>query len=222
MAQPPAKAGKKSDDSEGFDKTLLGVLNVVERDSQISQRLISRELGVALGLANAYLKRCVRKGFIKISQVPKRRYAYFLTPQGFAEKARLTGEYLSTSLSFFRTAREQMSEILAGCAADGLRRVALAGASDLAEVARLCAFDHKIELVGVVDASQAGTSFHGLPVFASLNDCKPVDAVIVTGLNKPEAIVEALSHDIAPERILAPRLLRLKLPPPSVRKVAAE
>ena len=222
MAQPPLKAGKKADSPDDFDETLLGVLNVVERDAQISQRLISRELGVALGLANAYLKRCVRKGFIKISQVPKRRYAYYLTPQGFAEKARLTGEYLSVSLSFFRVAREQISEMLAGCAADGFRRVALAGASDLAEVARLCAFDHKIEIVGVVDASQAGTSFHGLAVFASLNECKPVDAVIVTGLIKPEAIVESLSHDIAPERILAPRLLRLKTQPPSVRKVAAE
>ena len=120
MAQPPLKAAKKGDGPDDFDETLLGVLNVVERDSQISQRLISRELGVALGLANAYLKRCVRKGFIKISQVPKRRYAYYLTPQGFAEKARLTGEYLSVSLSFFRTAREQMSELLAGCAANGV------------------------------------------------------------------------------------------------------
>src|SRR5437588_696551 len=154
MAQPPLKAAKKADSSEDFDETLLGVLNVVERDARTSQRMISSELGVALGLANAYLKRCVRKGFIKISQVPKRRYAYYLTPQGFAEKARLTGEYLSASLSFFRTAREQMSELLAGCAAAGFRRVVLAGASDLAEVARLCAFDHKIEIVGVVDATQ--------------------------------------------------------------------
>ena len=86
MAQPPAKAGKKSDTTPDFDETLLGVLNVIERDSQTSQRLISSELGVALGLANAYLKRCVRKGLIKISQVPRRRYAYYLTPQGFAEK----------------------------------------------------------------------------------------------------------------------------------------
>lgn len=222
MTQPPSKTEKKSDDTEAFDETLLGVLNVVERDAQTSQRLISRELGVALGLANAYLKRCVRKGFIKISQVPKRRYAYYLTPQGFAEKARLTGEFLSASLSFFRTAREQMSEILASCAKNEWRRVALAGASDLAEVGRLCAFDHKIELVGVIDAPQAGTSFHGLPVLASLNDCKPVDAVIVTGLIKPETIVEALAQDIAPERILAPRLLRLKTPPSPERKVAAE
>jgi len=49
MAQPPLKTGKKADSADDFDETLLGVLNVVERDSQVSQRLISRELGVALG-----------------------------------------------------------------------------------------------------------------------------------------------------------------------------
>ncbi|MBX9829330.1 MAG: winged helix-turn-helix transcriptional regulator [Xanthobacteraceae bacterium] len=222
MDQLPGKAGKNSDAVERFDETLLGVLNVVERDPQTSQRVISRELGVALGLANAYLKRCVRKGFIKISQVPKRRYAYYLTPQGFAEKARLTGEYLSSSLSFFRTAREQMSDILASCATSGYRRVALAGVSDLAEVGRLCAYDHKIELVGIVDASQAGTSFHGLPVFATLGAGKPVDAVIVTSLIKPELIYETLAQEIARERIFAPRLLRLKLPAVPIGKVVAE
>src|SRR5438105_15459112 len=84
---------------------VLGVLDVVERDPSVTQRSVARELGIALGLANAYLKRCVRKGLIKVSQVPRRRYAYFLTPQGFAEKSRLTATYLAHSFSFFRRAR---------------------------------------------------------------------------------------------------------------------
>ena len=71
----------------GREDIVLGVLTAIDRDSNTSQRTISRELDVALGLANAYLKRCVRKGLIKIKQVPRRRYAYYLTPQGFAERA---------------------------------------------------------------------------------------------------------------------------------------
>ena len=87
-----ARNGEKEPDSFGNqDEILLGVLTVVERDANTSQRGISRELDVALGLANAYLKRCVRKGLIKIKQVPRRRYAYYLTPRGFAEKSRLAG-----------------------------------------------------------------------------------------------------------------------------------
>ena len=45
------------------------------------------------------------KGLVKMSQVPLNRYAYYLTPQGFAEKSRLTAEYLSVSFNFFRRAR---------------------------------------------------------------------------------------------------------------------
>ena len=71
---------------------LLGVLSAVEHDSNVTQRNMSSQLGIALGLANAVLKRCVRKGLIKISTAPLNRYAYYLTPTGFSEKARLTAE----------------------------------------------------------------------------------------------------------------------------------
>ena len=84
---------------------VLSVLTSIERDSSITQRKLANELGIALGLANAYLRRCVRKGLIKMSQVPLNRYAYYLTPQGFAEKSRLTAEYLAASFNFFRRAR---------------------------------------------------------------------------------------------------------------------
>jgi DNA-binding MarR family transcriptional regulator len=74
---------------------MLGLLAAVERDSALTQRHLARELGIALGLANAYLRRCTKKGLIKMRQAPLNRYAYYLTPRGFAEKSRLTAEYLS-------------------------------------------------------------------------------------------------------------------------------
>src|SRR6201997_3399178 len=93
-----------SSDSGEDDRIVLDLLNSVDDGAQ-SQRRIAGELGIALGLVNAYLKRCVKKGFVKVSEAPARRYAYYLTPQGFAEKARLTVEYLSDSFNFFRLAR---------------------------------------------------------------------------------------------------------------------
>src|SRR4051812_41234808 len=92
--------------SEGSedDRIVLSLLNSVEDGAQ-SQRRIAEDLGIALGLVNAYLKRCVKKGLVKVRHAPARRYAYYLTPQGFAEKSRLTVEYLSYSFSFFREAK---------------------------------------------------------------------------------------------------------------------
>ena len=76
------------------ERIMLNLLDVVEENSAITQRSLAAELGVALGLTNTYLKRCAKKGFIKVQQVPSNRYAYYLTPHGFAEKSRLTAEYL--------------------------------------------------------------------------------------------------------------------------------
>jgi DNA-binding MarR family transcriptional regulator len=66
------------------DEIVLGVLAAVQQDSQLTQRGMANQLGIALGLANAYLKRCARKGYIKVQQIPRRRYAYYLTPTGFS------------------------------------------------------------------------------------------------------------------------------------------
>jgi DNA-binding MarR family transcriptional regulator len=206
MARPP----KKSENPDAFadqDEILLGVLNAIERDARTSQRSISSELGVALGLANAYLKRCVGKGWIKVSQIPPRRYAYYLTPNGFAEKARLTAEYFSYSFTFFRRAREQMSELMAQCADNGWKRIAFAGASELAEVGTLCAHDFPVELAGVVDEARAGHRFCGLPVASNLTELGKVDAVIVTGIPGSETIVRAMQIEVGRERVLVPALL---------------
>ena len=86
---------------EGDSEITLGVLNAVEENSRVTQRDVAKYIGIALGLTNAYLKRCIRKGLIKVQQVPANRYSYYLTPKGFAEKSRLTGEYLAQGFQFF-------------------------------------------------------------------------------------------------------------------------
>jgi DNA-binding MarR family transcriptional regulator len=208
------------------DEIMLGVLSAIDRDSHISQRSISRELGVALGLANAYLKRCVTKGLVKIQQVPQRRYAYYLTPSGFSEKARLTGQYLSASFTFFRRAQEQMAALISASSKRGARRIALAGISELADVGILCASDHDVELIGIVDANASVTRYRGLDVRRSVDELGAFDVVIVTELKSPQMVYSALTEKIGAERVLAPRLLRLKtvepVSPDAAAQVAAE
>src|SRR5271169_4198006 len=112
------------------ERIVLGLLSSVEHDGDRSQRRIAAELGIALGLVNAYLKRCIKKGLVKVHDAPARRYAYYLTPQGFAEKSRLTVEYLSYSFSFFRKAKGDCTRVFDEAAARGFKRLVLAGKSD--------------------------------------------------------------------------------------------
>lgn len=64
----------------------LEILEAIEKRDNVTQRHLADSLGVALGLANSYMKRCVRKGLIKVHQAPANRFLYYLTPKGFVEK----------------------------------------------------------------------------------------------------------------------------------------
>ena len=131
----------------------LGILEAVERDHSVSQRKMAVELDIALGLVNVYVRRCVKKGLVKVRQVPRGRFAYYLTPRGFAEKSRLTASYLSHSFGFFRAARLDCTAAMAEAAANGWYRIVLLGASDAAEIAVVCAAEGSVTIVGVVESS---------------------------------------------------------------------
>ncbi len=156
------RVGEESPESS---RIMLGLLDAVEQDRAQSQRLLASELGIALGLVNAYLKRCIKKGLVKVRSAPARRYAYYLTPQGFAEKSRLTVDYLSYSFGFFRQAKTDCSELFRSASARGIEKVVLVGQTDLAEIAALCAMERGIKIAGVVQKSAAKPEFIGLPVF---------------------------------------------------------
>jgi DNA-binding MarR family transcriptional regulator len=188
------------------DEIVLGVLDVVERDPSVTQRSVARELGIALGLANAYLRRCIRKGLIKVSEVPRRRYAYYLTPQGFAEKSRLTATYLSDSFSLFRQARAQCAELFKLAAARGQRRLALFGEGDLAEIASLVARDHPVEIVRVMPAAADPSQLEAERAEGQ------VDAVVVTALVDPRGALDAALRVFGGERVYAPAILRVSMP----------
>lgn len=191
---------------------VLGLLELVERDGAQSQRKLASELEIALGLVNAYLKRCVKKGLVKIGQAPARRYAYYLTPHGFAEKSRLTVEYLSSSFAFFRRAREDCSAVLKAACARGWNRIVLIGVSDLAEITTICALEQGITIVAVVDAKARTDRFVGTPVVRSI-DAVPggFDAVVITDLGFTRDTVTAALVALEAERVFVPALLGPRL-----------
>jgi DNA-binding MarR family transcriptional regulator len=184
-----------------------GLLNSVERDGERSQRNIAAELGISLGLFNAHLKRCVDKGLVKVHNAPARRYVYHLTPQGFAEKLRLTGQYLSNSFRSFAS--------LKAAKANGFDRLVQAGKSDLAGVAILCAVKAALKIVPVVDPRSDDAQLVGFDVVKSFADVQEkYDAVGVADVPAP---ICRLTRPSASSTCLGAALLR----PPSKLESAA-
>lgn len=165
-----------SSNSQNSDAALmLGILRVVDSDESLTQRSAANELGIALGLVNTYLKRCVKKGYVKIKQAPANRYAYYLTPKGFAEKSRLTAQFLYQSLSLFRQAQNDYAELFDAAVTRGWSTIGLYGTSDLADVVILLAKDYPVTIAGIVGKESESNTYSGLAVVPKVDDLKTVD-----------------------------------------------
>lgn len=199
-----------NDQFETESALTLDLLRAVYSNESLTQRSVARDLGVALGLVNSYLRRCVTKGFVKVKHAPSSRYGYYLTPKGFAEKSRLTAKFLSQSLSLFRQAQTEYRDLLQRCVDNGWTKIAIVGCSDLAEILTLYARDYPIEVVGTVDVKSDKLQFLEMTVSNSVPAVGDVDACIVAEMKNPQQAYDKLTTELAFERVLVPDLLDVR------------
>jgi len=182
----------------------LQLLTEIESDVKITQRSLSKKLGIALGLTNAYLKRLINKGFVKIHRAGANHIRYILTPSGLMEKSRLTYEYLQYSLSFYRDVRQEIQSRIDALRGRGVKHLAFYGAGEVAEIAYVCMHGSDLEIVGVVDDHRAGETFFGHPVHerAALHELI-FDVVFVASLEHEAPMIKnLLSMGILEENIV--------------------
>src|ERR1700704_2879078 len=185
----------------------LLLLNELDRDGGAAQRTLATKLGVALGLTNLYLKRLARKGYIKITTIPRSRIRYLLTPQGFTEKSRLTYLYMQYSLSYYRDMRTRLNEMMATFDASHGQRVVIYGTTELAELAYLSLREMNIDCVGFIDGSSR-ESFLSCPVSSPDRIGQwQFDRVLIADLDHAEACEGQLVQSGVPRE----KVLRLGL-----------
>ena len=137
----------------------MHLLDELSRTPEVTQRELSKRIGVALGLTNLMLRRLVRKGYIKISGAQHSRFRYLITPQGILEKSRLTYEFIQYSLQLYGRVRYSLRGELTALAQSGHRRILLYGTGELAEIAFLTIREVGLEVVGVVSESPVPERF---------------------------------------------------------------
>ena len=133
-------------------KSELELISVLKTDQQISQTALGKRLNVAARLVNILMKRAVQKGFVKMKKVPARRFAYYITPQGFVEKTKLVTQYLSTSLNLYRRLWAEYRDIFQQLKANDAQNVVLVGGLDITKVAIIAAFDSGVTIKALINA----------------------------------------------------------------------
>lgn len=179
---------------KSFDtyRSLL-LLSEIAGEESVSQRELSRRLGIAVGLVNSYLKNLVAKGYVRVKNFPSNRYAYLLTPQGLAEKSRLAYQHLSYFTSLYTLARQDYLDLFRRLEAAGVSAVAFCGVDEVAEVAYLSLQETGLKLATVMDDGRQGELFFGLPIVALAEGVQEAHVpIVVTSLKRRDALTEAL------------------------------
>ena len=202
----------------------LQLLEALEQEATITQRTLASRLGIALGLTNLYLKRLIRKGYVKSVTVSPHRLIYSLTPKGIARKARLTYEFMKYSLDFYHDARRHLRRSLAQ-AVSQQQRVAIYGTGDAAELVYLLIREMGLELVGVFgpqgSVSNGGSNGHflGSPVIPIADHANvPYDVLVVAVLERPAGTMKLLTQAGIPRE----KMLMLRPDWPAIPAAAKE
>ena len=91
------------------------LLKSLDQDANLTQRQLSKELGISLGKVNYCLQSLIKKGFLKINNFKnsnhKMQYSYLLTPKGIEEKTKLTIEFLQTKTKEYEELKKEVEKI---------------------------------------------------------------------------------------------------------------
>jgi DNA-binding Lrp family transcriptional regulator len=168
----------------------LEILKHVEKDARLNNRLAAARLGCSVKLAHELLRKMVDRGCLHIRKLHSRRWDYFLTPKGIAEKARLTREFISFSRYFYHEARKASSMLCRCLAERGIGEVAFIGTGDLAEISYLGVKEWNLELKVVYGVRK--DKFLGVQVkpFSEFN-ANAAEAFIICTYNEHNPMLKA-------------------------------
>ena len=91
------------------------VLHFLEEEPELTQRELAQKLGISLGGVNYCLKALIDIGHIKAGNFSKNPnksiYLYLLTPQGIAEKTKLTADFLKRKMVEYHALKKEIDSL---------------------------------------------------------------------------------------------------------------
>jgi DNA-binding MarR family transcriptional regulator len=125
----------------------MRLISEIERDPDATQIGLAQKLGVAVGTVNWHLKRMVAKGYVKVKRAERRKLRYLVTPSGLALRARLTVDYIETSMRVYRQLRHAARQEIARARKQGYDALRVQGDGDVADVCRLTCLEMGVRVV---------------------------------------------------------------------------
>jgi len=157
------------------------ILDMIEKDSQITQRVIAEALGISVSTINDYLFFYEKKGYITKTKHSNKNVEYFVTKKGIERRKVLNISYLNASQQLYNSAKENIENFLIQIESKGFKKILLYGAGEVAEILLQTVKDDNntnVEVVAVID-----------------DDINKIGKILVSTLIIPFSDIDLYEHD---------------------------
>ncbi len=165
--------------SGDLDIRELEILERLENNGHLTQRDLSKEVGIALGLVNHLLKKMVNKGWIKIKNIDAKKIRYLITPEGAREKSTLLYNRVESTIHFYLDAKRVIKDKVIHLKNEGIENVSIYGINHISEVLFIVLKELGLELASVVEEKKEGEEWFGYNVIGMEEFIKNKDSVLV-------------------------------------------
>ncbi len=165
--------------SGNLDIRELEILERLEGNGYLTQRDLSREVGIALGLVNHLLKKMVKKGWVKIKNIDSKKIRYLITPEGAREKSSLLYKRVESTIHFYLEAKKVIKEKIVHLKNEGIEDVSIYGINHISEVLFIVLKELDLELNSVVDEKKEGKEWFGYKVIGMDQFVKSNTSVLI-------------------------------------------
>ena len=190
---------------------MINFFQNLEKREVLTQNTMAKKIVVSIGMANALIKRSIKKGFIKAKAAPYKRYAYYLTPDGFGEKSRLVKEYLESSLDFYSKAKKEFIKIFSKikCSNFNTPDIVVVGKGDLVDILKLASMSSGVKINHYFDWNNEKKKIRNNNKNISEVKLKQFSAFIIVDTNQPQMCFDYLSGVVSSDKIFTPKFLHI-------------
>lgn len=170
------------------------ILDIIEKNPNITQREISKTIGIAVSMVNDHINQYEKDKLIKRKRHSTKTVEYFVTKKGSERRKLLNIWYLKSSHSIYLSAKDNISAFLNQIIGRGFKKVLLYGAGEVAEIMLQVMNDDNtlpLEVIAVIDdnPSRKGEIIVNLPVIQKQDIDKYIhDGILVSSYKHHESI----------------------------------
>jgi len=174
------------------------ILDMIEKNPNITQREMSKAIGIAVSMINQYLDQYEKNRFIKKKKHSSKTVDYIITNRGVERKKYLNISYLHASQHLYNSAKENIDQFLINLEKKGFKNILLYGAGEVCEIllnAIKSSKNSNISAIALIDddINKIGTFIENTPIISreSLASIEH-DGILISSYTNNEAIFNKL------------------------------